>query len=379
MLARMPVLPSTVLIVDDAEFDRQLASDIVRSAGLEPMTASSSAEALAILAEHRPLLVLMDLFMPGEPGDVCSRIIRGNEELADLPILMMTSSRADAEIRRALMGGVDDFIAKPLVEGQLLAKLTAIRAGLGRPGPLPRVATSSTLLLADDDALTRTIVGKVLESAGFKVLEAETGLEALQILHRARPLPDVLVLDLFMPGMGGAELIRRIRETPTWAHLPIMVVSGVRHDAAIQQELARLGVSDLVEKDEAALESIAKRASALVFRGDEIRRGRRIDFFRCCEFRRRPDEGWMTGFTTNLGPNGVFIRTLTSAPADSVIDFRFELTGRRSMVITKATVVWSQELEPRAGRPAPGMGLRFLDLGEDARRDLELVVSQGQR
>ncbi len=371
-------LPNTVLIVDDVAFDRQLASDIVRSAGLEPITASSSAEALAILAEQRPLLVLMDMFMPGEPGDVCSRIIRGNKELADLPILMMTSSRADAEIRRALMAGVDDFIPKPLVEGQLLAKLASMRAHLGRPGPLPQVAASSTLLLADDDVLTRTIVGKVLEGAGFRVLQAETGLEALQILHKARPLPDVLVLDLFMPGMGGAELIRRIRETPTWAHLPIMVISGVRNDAAIQQELARLGVADLVEKDEAALESIAKRASALVFRGDEIRHGKRVDFFRCCELRRRPEEGWMTGFTTNLSPNGVFVRTVTCAPADSVIDFRFELSAKRSTVVTKATVVWSQELEPRAGRPAPGMGLRFLDLGEDARRELEVIVAQGR-
>jgi CheY-like chemotaxis protein len=76
-------------------------------------------------------------------------------------------------------------------------------------------------------AAHREYVGR----AGDRVLDAQTGEAALSVLDdvvkRRRPLPDLLVLDLMMPRMGGIELLQRLRRSARWARLPVVVVTGV--------------------------------------------------------------------------------------------------------------------------------------------------------
>lgn len=135
--------------------------------------------------------------------------------------------RADAEaIRRAARRGAE-----------LTQRMRAIARGPApvqlRPLPAPPPANSAspqgserqrTVLLAEDDPSVRALMTRVLERAGLAVLVAGGGEEALD-LARAHGAPlDALVTDVMMPGMGGAELSRRLRQVdPT---LPVLLVSG---------------------------------------------------------------------------------------------------------------------------------------------------------
>src|SRR5436190_12971698 len=88
-----------------------------------------------------------------------------------------------------------------------------------------------TILLVDDDRDFRGTLADVLSDEGYRVIEAPSGqaaIEALDDLARSRkPGPDVLVLDLMMPGMSGIEVLQRLQKMPRWARLPVVVLTGM--------------------------------------------------------------------------------------------------------------------------------------------------------
>ena len=79
-----------------------------------------------------------------------------------------------------------------------------------------------TVLLIEDDELLKSGLQEVLETQGFRVVGAADGLEALTWISEIKV--DLVITDLMMPGMNGAELIHRL--TKTHPHLPVIVASG---------------------------------------------------------------------------------------------------------------------------------------------------------
>lgn len=85
-----------------------------------------------------------------------------------------------------------------------------------------------TVLVVDDDPSLLAMVAMALESEGFHVQRAITGQQALAVISESRP--DVVVLDVMMPGLDGREVTRRLREEPATADLPIVVCSALSRD-----------------------------------------------------------------------------------------------------------------------------------------------------
>src|SRR5206468_8360499 len=81
-----------------------------------------------------------------------------------------------------------------------------------------------TVLVVDDEPLFRDIVTETLEAAGYRTVCAADGAEAMNLLRSGRP--DLVLLDLTLPGMDGLTLLRFIREQPATADVPVVIVSG---------------------------------------------------------------------------------------------------------------------------------------------------------
>ena len=118
--------------------------------------------------------------------------------------------------------------------------------------------TSATLLIIDDDDVVRASLAAYLEDSGFKVLQANNGLQGLEVFQQEHP--DLMICDLRMPQVDGLELIRRINALGI--EVPVIVVSGagVMNDAV---EALRLGAADYLIKpleDLAVLEHSVNRA-----------------------------------------------------------------------------------------------------------------------
>lgn len=82
----------------------------------------------------------------------------------------------------------------------------------------------ATVLFADDDEMIRSLVGARLTAKGFRVLMAETGPEALSLA--VSTVPTVIVLDWMMPGLGGPEVCKRLKEDQGTAHIPVLLLTA---------------------------------------------------------------------------------------------------------------------------------------------------------
>lgn len=112
------------------------------------------------------------------------------------------------------------------------------------------------ILVVDDTAFNRTLIGAFLAEAGFRrVSFAASGLEALAMIEAA--LPDLLILDIMMPGMDGFEVCRRLRAMPETADLPILVQTALSSGEDRNRAFAA-GTTDLVSKPLERTELLAR-------------------------------------------------------------------------------------------------------------------------
>ncbi len=115
--------PWRVLIVDDDALSRKTAADLLSPAGYETIFASNGDEALAVVGEAHPDLVLLDVMMPGMDGlEVCRRLRERSRE-DYLPIILLTALDGRREVVLGLQAGADDFLTKPVYGAELRARV----------------------------------------------------------------------------------------------------------------------------------------------------------------------------------------------------------------------------------------------------------------
>jgi DNA-binding response OmpR family regulator len=115
------------------------------------------------------------------------------------------------------------------------------------PRTLPEDRGGPLVMVVDDDEDARALLRAALESAGFRVSEAEDGQDALAILLGGLEPIALVTLDLQMKEMHGLETLRRLRAAVRTAHLPV-VVATASDDPAIESELFAAGADDYVVK-----------------------------------------------------------------------------------------------------------------------------------
>ena len=119
-LVSAPTEKPLVLVVDDALSVRNSLLQLVQDAGFRAETARDGAEAINLLHEHRPDVVLTDLEMPNINGIHLTAHIRGRDDLKGLPVIMITSRSQDKHRRLAEQAGVDVYITKPYNDRDLM-------------------------------------------------------------------------------------------------------------------------------------------------------------------------------------------------------------------------------------------------------------------
>ena len=101
------------------------------------------------------------------------------------------------------------------------------------------------ILIADDDIVVRDLIRSLLERVKYAVVEAENGEQAIEMATSDQP--DLILLDIVMPGIGGIEALRRLKAEPATADIPVVVLSA-QHETALVKECVELGATDYLGK-----------------------------------------------------------------------------------------------------------------------------------
>jgi signal transduction histidine kinase/DNA-binding response OmpR family regulator len=245
---------SLVLVVDDDSTVRETMERFLSKEGYQVMTASGGVEALRLAREHHPAAMTLDLMMPDLDGWSVLAAIKGDPDLAAIPVILITI--ADEQGRGYALGATD-YLVKPVDRKRLAA---ALRAVVARDG--------ARVLLVDDDETTRTLIREELERSGWTVVEADNGRVALARLADQRP--DAIVLDLIMPEMDGFEFLAELRGRPDGRDIPVIVVTAMDLTATDRERLDG-DVARIVQKratDQATLlREVSDLLAACVERG----------------------------------------------------------------------------------------------------------------
>ncbi len=246
---------ATILVVDDDPTVREVIERHLTREGFAVVTASGGQDALRLARELHPAAVTLDIMMPDLDGWTVLAAIKGDPELADIPVILV--SIVDEKTRGYALGATD-YMVKPVDRAQLSGVLRNICGAVGRQ-----------VLLVDDDDTMRRGMRQALEKDGWQVGEAENGRVALARLAETRF--DIIMLDLMMPEMDGFEFLVEMRSHAEWRDIPVLVVTAKDLTA---DERSRLNgdVARVLQKGAAELDELLREIGRVL--PDSIERGR---------------------------------------------------------------------------------------------------------
>ena len=225
-----------VLAVDDNETNRLVLHEMLSSWGMEPelmANGRAAVNAMKISAEEgTPFpLVIIDGAMPEVDGLELVRQINITPELSGSTIMMMSSLDDEDYVARAQAQGVHSYLRKPVTQSDLLdAIMLALEGRVALGDTVSPDATAAGerpplhVLLAEDNRINQRVAVGLLGASGHSVTIANNGVEVLEALAGESPAPDVILMDVQMPKMGGFEATSAIREREQGSrvHLPII-------------------------------------------------------------------------------------------------------------------------------------------------------------
>jgi CheY-like chemotaxis protein len=226
-----------VLLVEDDPADAHAIERFLSASIYQPLRARTVRGARQIMQAVQPAAILLDIVLLGEESWRLLLEVRGQETSADIPLIVISSTD---ESRKAVHLGADTYIEKPL-DGEVL--IEALDRLTGRRSVID-------VLFVDDEEVNRYLVRQLLPRGRFRLRVATDGRAALDQLNERRP--DVILLDLRMPGMDGYEFLRRL---PADAAPPVIVLTSV---ALRADERTLLGRASLVlSKSQLSFDTLA--------------------------------------------------------------------------------------------------------------------------
>jgi len=224
-----------ILVVDDDRMNCDLLRAVFTRHGYDVQTATSGLEGLSLFRQHTPRVTILDLRMPEMDGLTVLKEIRAMDPHA--PVIILGGGATEIQENQARALRVTDFVRKGLsldvlVEGVNQVAQQPVRKPHAPVGPVSD--TGETILVVDDEQLVRDLVVQFLGLRGYCVTGVKDGPRALEMVEQGPP--DLILLNLMLPGMNGVEVLRRLRDKNFSG--AIIIISGSYDEELLQDAWA---------------------------------------------------------------------------------------------------------------------------------------------
>jgi CheY-like chemotaxis protein len=261
-----PNMKEKILIaLSDQNLSKHLADELSNE-GYRLALATTGPETLLKLQSEKPDLAVIDLSLPEKNGyDVL------NEKTLDrfitkIPVIVVSNSGSAIEMRRIpSTPSIKDYVVRTHVEPEEVVQ--KISDTFGHPFTPKHIkdeqrvkVNGKKILWVEDDRFLGNILVKKFETSGHTVLKASNGEEAFTILNTEKP--DVIILDILLPGLTGFEVLQKVRMTESLKKVPVIMLSNMNKPSDIEKAKV-LGAQKFLVKAAVSLDQIVKEIEQL--------------------------------------------------------------------------------------------------------------------
>ncbi len=210
-------MSARILIIEDNPTNMELMVYLLRAFGYTPLSASDGEEGVAAARRELPDLIICDVHLPKLDGYGVVTALKADITTQHIPALAVTALAMVGDRERLLAAGFDGYIGKPIEPDSFVTQIESFLPGEMSP---PEPSDIAAILIVDDHVLNRQFLMTLLAYSGYRLMEAASGAEALQLIGEDRP--DLIISDILMPRMDGYEFVARVRDNPATATVPII-------------------------------------------------------------------------------------------------------------------------------------------------------------
>ena len=226
---------TTIVVVDDNPNDRRLIRRLLRAyKNYRVFEAKDGADALRLIHEQKPDLIVTDLTMPEMDGFSLLEHLKANPVTASIPVVVVSAKSINTEDRDILNQFSDSVWTKGNYETRELVDHivtalgdTPLEITRRRPNEIPvdaKIAPRTAVIIDDVEADRRLVRRYLISSGEFSVSEADCGRDGLKLIYELKP--DLVVLDLTLPDMDGLSLLQTLQREESLKHIPVIIYSS---------------------------------------------------------------------------------------------------------------------------------------------------------
>jgi DNA-binding response OmpR family regulator len=281
-----------ILAIEDNAIVVRILQQRIRDA--EFSIAVHPAESVTKAAEEKPDLILLDLMLPERSGFDILRELKEKKETKDIPVIIMSALGSEEDIEKGMGLGAENYIVKGMESMDAVVKKIQQVLGddffrgtprtknrlevdgikvdtCGRNEHIFEVSSKKEtsqikkkrVLFVEDDLFLVHAYQDILEENKLVLIWiAQDGDEAINYL--SKPPPDLVLLDLMLPGKSGFEVLAIIRKHPTWKTVPVIVLSNLGQTQDVEKAM-KLGITDYIVKANTRISDVAARIEKFLF------------------------------------------------------------------------------------------------------------------
>ena len=226
------------------------------------------------------------------------------------------------------------------------------------------------ILVVDDVATYRTMLGEALAAKDYEIIYSSNGLDAIQIIKAEMPRIDLVLLDLLMPKMTGFDTLKEIRQLEGGRDIPVIVITGLFKTVEDKMRLRNLGALAFIDKSRGIEDAVSTIVNFLHPQWeDKVEHQIPAKLLVTYRFGEKP----FSAYTHTIGTEGMFIQTSNVAPPGTEVKIRFRLDEEGEAMTVSGKIVFVASAADHAGgkKLPPGIEVDFTDITPEQKASIK--------